>query len=446
MTDVPAEIATWTARPHGPYRVLGVALAATVALWIGVPAAGATGGPTTSSTTAPVAAPPPAKAEILVDVNTGRALLGENEHQPLPPGSLTKMLTAMIAIDWLTPAAQIPVSAGAASVYPDRVGMKVGQRWTLSVSLHALLIFSANDAAYALAERVGGSLPGFAAIMRRAAAQLGMSDRPVLNDPAGLDGTEGYAGGNRISAWDLAIAGRDLMANPALASIVALKHYRFTAPDRIVHDLTNKNLVFLNTYPGAIGIKTGFTDAGRLLRGRGSRPGRADHAGRRPERDELLCRPRPACSTRASPPRRAPRPGISLLPPPRQPEPARPAPRPPPTTDPPATPAPVTPAPLVAAGPAAVQPSASGTSPLMLAIVAAGAGAGVVIAGGVWYRRPGAGHDDDRPAPHSRTVVATRPTHVLGPLGAGADERHHGPQFGARPSRWGEPGPPRAAG
>lgn len=385
MTDVPAEIATWTARPHGPYRVLGVALAATVALWIGVPAAGATGGPTTSSTTAPVAAPPPAKAEILVDVNTGRALLGENDHQPLPPGSLTKMLTAMIAIDWLTPAAQIPVSAGAASVYPDRVGMKVGQRWTLSVSLHALLIFSANDAAYTLAERVGGSLPGFAAIMRRAAAQLGMSDRPVLNDPAGLDGTEGYAGGNRISAWDLAVAGRDLMANPALASIVALKHYRFTAPDRIVHDITNKNLVFLNTYPGAIGIKTGLTDAAGFCVAeaavRGGRTmlavvlnGTNSYATAASLLDKGFATPAGAEARDL------------LLPPPRQPEPARPAPRPPPTTDPPATPAPVTPAPLVAAGPAAVQPSASGTSPLMLAIVAAGAGAGVVIAGGVWYR------------------------------------------------------------
>ena len=50
------------------------------------------------------------------------------------------------------------------------------------------------------------------------------------------------------------------MANPTLASIVALKHYRFTGPDGIVYDLSNKNLYFLNTYPGAIGIKTGFTD------------------------------------------------------------------------------------------------------------------------------------------------------------------------------------------
>ena len=67
----------------------------------------------------------------------------------------------------------------------------------------------------------------------------------MLRDPAGLDGKEGCQGGNLISAWDLAIAARDLMANPTLASIVALKHYRFTGPDRIVYELSNKNLYFL---------------------------------------------------------------------------------------------------------------------------------------------------------------------------------------------------------
>ncbi len=94
------------------------------------------------------------------------------------------------------------------------------------------------------------SLAGFAVIMRQAATELGMSGPLVLNDPAGLDGKEGFQGGNLLSAWDVAIAARDLMANPTLASIVTLKHYRFTGPDRIVYDLSNKNLYFLNTYHG----------------------------------------------------------------------------------------------------------------------------------------------------------------------------------------------------
>ena len=56
----------------------------------------------------------------------------QNDHVPLPPASLTKMLTAMIASDWLPPGAMVPVSARAATVSPDRVGMKAGQRWPLS--------------------------------------------------------------------------------------------------------------------------------------------------------------------------------------------------------------------------------------------------------------------------------------------------------------------------
>jgi D-alanyl-D-alanine carboxypeptidase (penicillin-binding protein 5/6) len=146
-------------------------------------------------------------------------------------------------------------------VYPYRVGIEPGQVWPLDMAMHALLIDSANDAAYALAQRISGSLPAFGAAMQYAASEMGMKDHPVLHDPAGLDGTEGVGGGNLISAWDLAIAGRDMMANPYLASIAGLKSYEFTAPDGILTSILNFKRYFLNTYPGAIGVKTGLTDA-----------------------------------------------------------------------------------------------------------------------------------------------------------------------------------------
>ena len=79
-----------------------------------------------------------------------------------------------------------------------------------------------------------------------------------------------------MSAWDLAIAARDLMANPALASIVRLTTYRFTGPDGIVYELSSHNRAFLNSYPGAIGVKTGFTDpAGVCVAEEAVRGGRA---------------------------------------------------------------------------------------------------------------------------------------------------------------------------
>lgn len=244
---------------------------------VGGPAGAAASPPatTTPATTAP-ATIPPAKAMLLIDMNTGREIFGAHEHVRLPPASLTKMLTAMIAIDWLKPGTLIRVSPRAAGVAPDKVGMKAGQHWTLTIALHALLISSANDAAYALAERVAGSVERFAGIMGAAATELHMADKPIFRDPAGLDGTEGAGGGNLVSAWDLAIAARDLMADPTLASIVVLKSYRFTGPDGIVYELSSHNRAFLNSYVGSVGVKTGYTvPAGVCVAEEAVRGGRA---------------------------------------------------------------------------------------------------------------------------------------------------------------------------
>ena len=209
--------------------------------------------------TAAPGGPPPAKAVLLADLDTGRVLVEQNDHTPLPPASLTKILTAVVAADWLPPDSQVPVSAAAENVAPDKLGMKAGQVWTFDIVMHALLISSSNDAAYALAELASGSLGNFSGTMASAAQQMGMTDHPVLRDPAGLDGSEGVGGGNLISAWDIAIAARDLMANPYLASIVAEKSFRFTGPDGIVYEIASHNRAFLNSYPGATGVKTGYT-------------------------------------------------------------------------------------------------------------------------------------------------------------------------------------------
>jgi D-alanyl-D-alanine carboxypeptidase len=71
--------------------------------------------------------------------------------------------------------------------------------------------------------------------MDRSAAQIGMQDSPVFHDPAGLDGTEGFDGGNFVSARDLAIAGRDLLSVPELARIVTEQSYHFVDPKGEAH-------------------------------------------------------------------------------------------------------------------------------------------------------------------------------------------------------------------
>jgi D-alanyl-D-alanine carboxypeptidase len=133
---------------------------------------------------------------------------------------------------------------------------------------------SANDAAVALAERVSGSVEAFQSDLYDEAARLNMADNPVLLDPAGLDDSFSVGGGNRISASDLAIAARALLADPELSGIVAENIARFTGGDGIAHRLVNHNNM-IRHYQGTIGVKTGWTvKAGHCLIAAARRDGR----------------------------------------------------------------------------------------------------------------------------------------------------------------------------
>jgi D-alanyl-D-alanine carboxypeptidase len=235
-------------------------------------AAPALAGPNPATSTPAVAAP---KAWALVDADTGNIIDAGNDRTPLPPASLTKVITALTVTAAIPSDANIGVSARAEAAPADKMFMKQGQVWTFSEMIHSLLISSANDAAIALAERAGGSLEGFQPLFAATAAELGMADHPVLHDPAGLDGPDGVDGGNLVSARDLAMAARALLANPTLAAIVATTVYYFEGPDNVNHRLTNHNKSFLTSYPGAIGVKTGSTSrAGACLIAAATRDGR----------------------------------------------------------------------------------------------------------------------------------------------------------------------------
>jgi D-alanyl-D-alanine carboxypeptidase (penicillin-binding protein 5/6) len=154
------------------------------------------------------------------------------------------------------------------------LGMKAGQVWSFNDTLHAMLMLSANDAATALAERVSGSREAFVAEMERTGAALHLVDHPILRDPAGLDDQFSVAGGNFVSAYDLAVMARTALAIPAIRQIVDLPEYRFTAPDGVVHVIRNVDRS-LEVYPGAIGIKTGYTKAaGQTFMAAATRDGR----------------------------------------------------------------------------------------------------------------------------------------------------------------------------
>lgn len=230
------------------------------------------GGAQEASTT--TAAPPPPKAWVLVDADTGAVISASNDREPKQVASLTKIVTALAVTHALEPGTDVPVSLRAEGMPARKINMKAGQVWTLEDSLASMLLSSANDAAVALAERVSGSVEGFQRALMATAQRVGMQDMPVLQDPSGLDDEFSVGGGNLISARDLAIAARALLAERRLADLVASVNVRFLGGDGIHHSLTNHNRL-LKTYPGAIGVKTGFTKrSGRSLVAAAQRDGR----------------------------------------------------------------------------------------------------------------------------------------------------------------------------
>jgi serine-type D-Ala-D-Ala carboxypeptidase (penicillin-binding protein 5/6) len=187
----------------------------------------------------------------------------------LPPASLTKMMTAIVAAERLDPAAMIDVTVNgpALSIETDStvMGLEPGDRLSVRDLLFGLLLRSGNDAALTLAEAAAGSEEDFVALMNDKAEELGL-DETTLRNPHGLD-----ADGHYSSASDMATVGSALLADPLLAEIVATKTH---TPDWPRGPLENINLM-LNNYPGAIGVKTGYTDgAGQAIVAAAERDGR----------------------------------------------------------------------------------------------------------------------------------------------------------------------------
>ncbi|MDP9336363.1 MAG: hypothetical protein M3Q30_24035 [Actinomycetota bacterium] len=221
----------------------------------------ATVGPTVTGTAAAAGLPSP-KADIVVDAGTGRILIGDNIHEAVHPASTAKIMTALTGVERLCPGASVTANARDASVEAMRIGVPVAQPWRADDIMAALMMVSANDAAYAMAETVSGSLDGFATDLAATARQLGLRDS-TLGDPAGLDDETSYKGGPVMSAYDLAIATRNALTVPEIAKWAAMHEYSFVDPSGGQHHLINHNKMLPGggyDYPGAIGFKTGFTN------------------------------------------------------------------------------------------------------------------------------------------------------------------------------------------
>ena len=209
---------------------------------------------------------PGARAAIVVDAGTGAVLYERNARVGLAPASLTKMVTALVALErWpLDRPVQIEHPY---VITPIVIGLEPGDTLPLDAVLHGLMLNSGNDAALAIAEIVGdGSVQRFVGWMNDLSRRLGLTETQFKN-PHGLD-----QDGHVSSAYDMAIVGRAYMRQPALAQMVGRSRHEVTGPPRWVFQ--NRNPL-LGQYPGVDGIKTGFDDrAGLCLVATAVRDGR----------------------------------------------------------------------------------------------------------------------------------------------------------------------------
>ncbi|WP_304457868.1 D-alanyl-D-alanine carboxypeptidase family protein [Alicyclobacillus sendaiensis] len=191
------------------------------------------------------------QAAVVIDMDTGAVVYAKNPTAPHYPASITKIMTALLALRLGHLTDVLTASADAVDQPPDKLYMRVGEQATLKDLLYGLLIDSANDAAVEIAERYGGSVGHFADMMNAEARALGATHTHFVN-PSGLPDPR-----HVTTAYDMALIARAAMQIPEFRAIVDTRSYTWKGTAWQA-TLTNLNRM-LFTYPGAIGVKTGFT-------------------------------------------------------------------------------------------------------------------------------------------------------------------------------------------
>lgn len=202
-----------------------------------------------------------AASAILMEASTGKVLYESNADTPLPPASVTKIMTLLLIYDSIGSGKikwddMVTVSENAAGMGGSQIFLEAGETQSVETLTKSIAIASANDAAVAMAEYIGGSEDGFVQLMNSKAKALGMKNTTFKN-ACGLD-TDGHL----TSARDIAIMSRELMLK-----YPDIKKYTTTWQDTITHTtkkgssefgLTNTNKL-IKWYNGATGLKTGST-------------------------------------------------------------------------------------------------------------------------------------------------------------------------------------------
>ena len=204
-----------------------------------------------------------ARSAALLDGDTGQILWEKNAQDPSLIASTTKIMTALVVLEQAELDEVVEIPAEAVGVEGSSMYLKEGEQLTVEDLLYGLMLSSGNDAAVALAIYVSGSIEAFAEEMNRKAEELGLQNTHFAN-PNGLDQEGHYATAESLGQITVAA-----LQNPDFRTIVSAKSYACAG-----HSMTNHNKL-LWQYPGAMGVKTGFTkQAGRILVGAAERDGR----------------------------------------------------------------------------------------------------------------------------------------------------------------------------
>ena len=198
------------------------------------------------------------RAAIVLDRNSGLILYGKNENEKRKMASTTKIMTAIVVIENANLESIVTISQKAAGTGGSRLGLHTNDKVSVKDLLYGLLLCSGNDAAVALAEFVGGDLPGFSNLMNNKVSELGLTSTHFVT-PHGLDNESHYT-----TAYELAKIADYALKNETFRNIVGTKNHTITI-NKYSKSLSNTNEL-LGNFEGVYGIKTGFTNgANRCL-------------------------------------------------------------------------------------------------------------------------------------------------------------------------------------
>lgn len=196
------------------------------------------------------------ESAILVEINSGDVLYRKEPLKRMKIASLTKIMTAVLAIEHLDLTSPVTISQNAASVGENSMSLSAGEVYTVKELLYGLILHSGNDAAFALSEAAAGDPDIFVEWMNKKAFELGLKDT-YFADPSGLDDST-YS-----TVMDLVKLTRYALKDKNFKEVVGTLEIDLASDSHKYLSLYNQTNL-LSTYPGVKGVKTGFTEEAGL--------------------------------------------------------------------------------------------------------------------------------------------------------------------------------------